>query len=329
MRIRGLVWLGACLLWMAAPGVGAQHAPVIHCGERTLDFGERGEHESFEHVFILENRGDLSLEIRNIHSTCGCAVAGVEPRTVPPGGRAELQLQVDLEGYAGRLEREVRVMTNDPAQPVYRLLLRGTVIPAREITPPHFIFSADGGQRTLFSEVVFHHRPQTISAVRSEQRFLRLQFDALEPGRRYRITAVLDPARLDGAAEGRVRVLGARNRELFTIPVWIQYEPPLRLAPDRITVDTTSRRAVTRHILVRPGSVNSFRILKVEVPDPAMQATVYDLGAGGYRVQVDHILPGTIAAGAVLIIHTDAAGAERLEVPFLPEQPEAPVVPRA
>lgn len=298
------------------------HAPVIHSAERTLNFGERGDDEEFVHVFVIENRGDLSLVIERIHSTCGCAVTNVSQRVVPPGGKAELRAEIKLAGYSGRLEREIRVETNDPRQPVYRLYLKGTVIPSREITPPHFLFAAAGGPQTRSINIKYNRHPRRIGKIRSNQEFLHLELDVLDQGTNYRLNATLIPDKLAGESEGSVNVFDERGRELFSIPVWIQYEPPLRIAPDRITLSLPQRRAVTRHILVRPGAVTRFNITDVETPAAGMTTAVYSLGGGGYRIQIDNIESTQELEGSHIVIHTDAEGAGRIEVPFILEHRE-------
>ncbi|MGD9611900.1 MAG: DUF1573 domain-containing protein, partial [Kiritimatiellia bacterium] len=75
--------------------------PRIVCDEPVFDFGERNNTEFVEHDFPIRNAGTLSLEIRNVHASCGCTAVKPSQDEIPPGGEASIRARLDLRGRNG------------------------------------------------------------------------------------------------------------------------------------------------------------------------------------------------------------------------------------
>ncbi|MBM3381821.1 MAG: DUF1573 domain-containing protein [Betaproteobacteria bacterium] len=79
------------------------------------DFGEivRGQKVTFAYEFT--NAGTGVLQIRSIHSSCGCLNTKVEPKDVfAPGEKGRLSFEFDSSHFAGSLIRTITVDTNQP-----------------------------------------------------------------------------------------------------------------------------------------------------------------------------------------------------------------------
>ncbi|RJP95310.1 MAG: DUF1573 domain-containing protein [Desulfobacteraceae bacterium] len=87
------------------------------------------------HEFIVENTGTASLEIENIKTGCGCTTADFT-RTIPPGGRGNITIKGNTNGYGGNVfERRITAHTNDPKNQIMNLFMKGKVDQFAGITP--------------------------------------------------------------------------------------------------------------------------------------------------------------------------------------------------
>jgi hypothetical protein len=73
-------------------------------GSTQFDFGHLdfvGSALERTHVFSLKNTSDRAVRIERVVSSCGCAVADVTPRTLPPGQEVKVTAQLTFQnpGY--------------------------------------------------------------------------------------------------------------------------------------------------------------------------------------------------------------------------------------
>lgn len=79
-------------------------------------------------VVPIENVGSAALLIRKIETDCNCVVSGMERRVVLPGGMKNLEITFAADGKIGMQSRTIRLYTNDPQQPLKKIVVRGYVI---------------------------------------------------------------------------------------------------------------------------------------------------------------------------------------------------------
>jgi hypothetical protein len=68
-------------------------------------------------VYPFENIGKDTILIKRIVSTCSCATALCEKKTVAPGDKSEIVVRYNPKGHPGRFERKVFVYTDDMQSP--------------------------------------------------------------------------------------------------------------------------------------------------------------------------------------------------------------------
>lgn len=71
--------------------------------------------KTFEYRF--ENTGTQPVTISRLVSTCSCASASYNKKTVPPGHKGTIYLRYNPEGHPGRFVRRVFVYTGENKQP--------------------------------------------------------------------------------------------------------------------------------------------------------------------------------------------------------------------
>ena len=95
-----------------------QKPPQIELEFTRFDFGDVVNGEIVEQEVSVKNVGGEDLYVSEVLTTCGCTTAAIEPRVIPSGGEATLQVTFDSGAHGPYLEgeiiRRVILVTNDP-----------------------------------------------------------------------------------------------------------------------------------------------------------------------------------------------------------------------
>ncbi|MEW6741434.1 MAG: DUF1573 domain-containing protein [Planctomycetota bacterium] len=130
--------------------------PFIELSDTTLDFGDMLQGEKKSRAVEIRNSGLAPLEIRKIHSTCGCGVlkvataageiavsdleAGRARLVIDPASLATLEVGLDAKGKMGDIDRKVEITSNDPAKSLVAIALKARVRKGFALDPPRFEF---------------------------------------------------------------------------------------------------------------------------------------------------------------------------------------------
>jgi len=120
------------------PGTaGAQGAqPKVEVSPANFDFGTVDEGTKSKAVYTLKNTGGAELIIYDIRPTCGCTVANLSKKIIPPGDSATLEAIYDSHNASGQVRRFINVRTNAPDMQTLSLALSANVkpVPAPDIS---------------------------------------------------------------------------------------------------------------------------------------------------------------------------------------------------
>lgn len=119
------------LLAFAGPAVSAEEpakGPRIAVEPPEFDFGKALPNKSLHKDFTIRNFGSENLEIERVSTTCGCTAALADDKVVKPGESTILRVTLQTRDYKGRVEREILVQSNDPAQNPLKLKVQATVV---------------------------------------------------------------------------------------------------------------------------------------------------------------------------------------------------------
>ncbi len=182
-----------CLALLPAPALAA---PQIFISDPAFQFGTIAEGDRLEHVFTFANRGDQTLSIERVRSTCGCTGTLLSSREILPGKSGEVRITFNSNGMRGPITKWVYIYSNDPATPKAALRIAGLVKPEIDIQPDRLqltnmrpgekrqadITLTNNGERTIFLSNLAT-MPASLSASLSQTR--------LAPGASARIRATL------------------------------------------------------------------------------------------------------------------------------------------
>lgn len=120
--ILSLVMIVAVLFAMAQP--------KIEFDKKTHEFGDI--HEEGGKVtarFTFKNVGDSALILKNVKPGCGCTAANYTREAIAPGESGFIDATYDPWGRPGQFNKNIKVTTNEVAQPTpYIIFIKGNVI---------------------------------------------------------------------------------------------------------------------------------------------------------------------------------------------------------
>ncbi len=128
------------LILVSLSGSIALAAPTLQVDESKFDFGEVFQGEKVRHVFEFVNAGDETLEIERVRSSCGCTAVLVSEKSIPPGGKGELQANFDSARFRNTVSKTIYLYSNDPVRPVMQFYIKGKVLETVAVTPAQIHF---------------------------------------------------------------------------------------------------------------------------------------------------------------------------------------------
>ncbi len=311
---------------LMVPGLlKAEDAPVqgprIACDEPLFDFGTVDNSQTIEHTFIVRNIGDTTLEISQVRPACGCTLANISEKMVPPGGQSEITARLSLQGRNGPQSKPITIMSNDPQQPEFRVTLAGNVSAAIQVAPERLMFGQIGQGRSAEQTVSINSLNQesfNITDINSSTPELTHELETVEAGKHYNIKFTLTGPSQPGPVNAVVLVTTDNpNRQTITIPVIANVVGALIFAPSAIELPASAgEQPVTRYIVIRPGTMGAFQIKEVKLPDPAMRASIYPFGDQGYRIQIENIRVSPDLTGKSIVIETTGSENSTVEIPL-------------
>lgn len=115
--------------------------PRFVVDQETRSVGEVMFQLPTEVVFVVKNKGNQPLLIKNIDPSCNCTMVKYPEAAIEAGGKAEIVMRYDCETL-GTFYKEMAVYTNVREEPFY-LVIRGRVV--TELHNPEGTFPIDLG----------------------------------------------------------------------------------------------------------------------------------------------------------------------------------------
>lgn len=323
-----MVWAGALF------AAFAEDAPKIQFDRLVYDFGKTGQVETVTGTFRYWNEGDGVLRIKPPESSCGCTVASLKPDTLVPGETGELGFTFNLGKTRAMLEKHITVLSNDPASPEVRLVIRADYTPLYEAIPMMVSpLLARDGRPTNF----------LVALTRTDGKPLRIR--KLEPSKPW-ITAALEPGpagdrtnagvRIEVRSDGQPRRfseyvqvydVAQTNSPVTMIYVYGQVLGDLALTPEAIYWDLPepaklkaplADAIVTRRVTIRAVDGRRFELgnPRSTVPALELELTRQENGAA-YELRAKLSNPPAQSLAGRVTLDSSVATQPSVEVPFV------------
>lgn len=92
-------------------------SPMMFFDQTQHDFGTVQEGDTVKYTFNFTNKGNATLKIRDIKTSCGCTAALVSSEKIDPGKEGTLNVSLDTSHRSGKMSRRVTIYSNDPTNP--------------------------------------------------------------------------------------------------------------------------------------------------------------------------------------------------------------------
>lgn len=303
-------------------------APKLVCDAPEFDFGTVDNSQSVTHTYVVRNDGDLTLEISNVRPSCGCTVASISERNVPPGGETKITAQLNLAGRQGAQHKVMTVESNDPKQPQFMLNLRGVAGVALEVQPARLMQAQISAGTQPTNSVTLTSSlgtPFQITAVEATTESIKASVETVASGSVYRVHVWPSQPLAPGQLEATVIIrTDLPQRPTVEVPTLFMVNTDITVAPREMVFPTASDEPVTRYIIVRAADGLPFQIAQVATPNPEITTEITPFGSNGYRIQLANLRPQAALNQQILRITTSIPGLAPLEVPIRIIQTEAP-----
>ena len=105
-----------------------KQAPKAVFGNSIFNFGEINEGEIRNYKFTFKNEGKSDLVIRKLKSSCGCAIAKMDSKTIKAGQSSVINVTFNSKGKTGKQLKTITVITNDPRKYQTTLRVKGNIL---------------------------------------------------------------------------------------------------------------------------------------------------------------------------------------------------------
>jgi hypothetical protein len=101
-------------------------APKLNVDSYELDFGKIRSGEVVRSV-KFRNTGKKLLQIRSVQSNCSCLTTKLSNMTLKPEEEASIEFRFDPTAREGLQNKALTIYSNDPTNPVQRILVKGYI----------------------------------------------------------------------------------------------------------------------------------------------------------------------------------------------------------
>lgn len=119
------------ILFFPLTGCYSQPETIVKQEEKedpyTWDFGTVKQQELLKHDFILKNESSKTLNIQEIHTSCGCTASAAKKKQLLPGEETEIEVKFDTRKYLGQVKQFIYVNTDSLDNPVIRYIIKANV----------------------------------------------------------------------------------------------------------------------------------------------------------------------------------------------------------
>jgi hypothetical protein len=210
--------LGLALVSLQCEPETTPRAPHLAFDAAIHDFVTVEQGTPVTHAFSFHNSGGADLVINNLMTASDCT-AEAAPRVVPAGGSGAIQARCDTARLFGTKSRTVTVYSNDPAQPVTTLVLRGDIAVDVAADPPAlYLGHVRRGARAENEARIVTGRPLMLRLQADQGRTLRASLLDTLAGKTLAMTIAPD-APLGRFSESVTLITGSSKHATLTVPI--------------------------------------------------------------------------------------------------------------
>jgi hypothetical protein len=255
--------------------------PRIQFNTENYDFGKVLAGDTVKYSFIVTNSGDDTLEVRDVRTTCACAVVsedageagpakrGWTPHKVPPGQTCRIHVEITTDHSAALpIAKLVTVASNDKTRPSVNLQIHGQVWLPIEVSPATAVFNTVVNSPSNHTQAlrIFNRMatPLALSDPQSNTNAFSAVLNTNVPGQEFELTITAAPFSHPASAFAPTIIPGeislqtsVTNRNPLKISILETVNPEITVYPTNIQLPPEPLpRPMTNHITVRGNSAD-------------------------------------------------------------------------
>jgi len=91
------------------------------------DFGKVKEGEVLKHEFVLKNDSEKTLNIKEVHTSCGCTASEVKKKKLQPGESTIVEVKFNTKAYSGVVQQFIYVNTDSLDKPIIKFIIKADI----------------------------------------------------------------------------------------------------------------------------------------------------------------------------------------------------------
>ncbi len=271
------------------PAAQTAGVPRLEVSTNVWDFGEKWAGEKAETVITLTNVGDAPLKIDKVKSSCGCTVAKVTKKLLQPGESEGVKVTYSTKKRTAKVTQKIRVHTNDPANPVTVIEVKGRVRQLVELSDARGLnFGAIGRDDVVTKSIEIecaYSEPLVLALGALQSDKFDVQLEEVEAGKLYRLTATTTPPLRDGPFRVNAKLLtGTELIPEVTVSIRGKVQAPVAVSPPSLFVSGKMQRSSQRTLRVTSRRKVPLQVTGVTVSDPAISVEILPTSAAPARV---------------------------------------------
>jgi hypothetical protein len=249
-----------------------QH-PTIFFKEPDFDFGKIYKGQKVEHVYIFENAGKDTLNIKEVKTSCGCTAAILTNHTIPPAETGEIRVTYNPGSNTGNVKKSITVLNDDPEHSSYRLTIFGEIIEDVSVKPKNVDFgSIYIGKKTNKSKTISIESESTpdfkIKKITSSKPFIEASISEEKNGK-YVVEIVLKDNPGIGRFSGGIFLeTNSQTQEKLNIPFFGEIVGDVTTYPKKLYFGSVLKgKELSQKLYVKVNN-NNIKILEIKIlPD--------------------------------------------------------------
>ena len=217
------------------PALAVTNGAQIQFDNPVYDFGRVTAGDVVKHTFIFTNTGNQTLELADVHPSCGCTTAGDWTRKVEPGQTGSIPLQVNTANFNGAVTKMVTVTCNAKPQSSLVLQIKGTIFWAIEISPSFVVLyiPPDSPKATNVVRIINHlDQPLTLSQPESTNAAFTASLKTKTEGKEFELTILSVAPFGAGGMQSFIHLkTSLTNRPVLAVPFVASLVPVVSAMP--------------------------------------------------------------------------------------------------
>jgi len=271
--------------------------PMIVFDNRNYDFGKAAAGEKVKHSYIVTNTGTGTLEISDVHPSCGCTTAGGWTRKVEAGQTGEIPVQFDSSRYSGPVTKTITVTSNAKNEPRAVVILHGTVWKPIDVTPSTAVVNvqedATNSVSTTVRIISAVDSPIEVTDPTSSSKSFSAELKTVRPGKEYALTiSALPPfAGMNTSASISVKT-SLPSSPVLSVTAIAAVQQAILVSPMQVTLNASMERWSTNRVFIRGNGGRVLNLQEPEVSDSRLKVDILPMGMQGmYNLLID-VPPG-------------------------------------